>query len=172
MKKLFILGLITILSPLCLKSQSDNSTIKTASKIVEVTVFQRGAQIKRKGLVKLKAGRNKVVFENLSSSIIPNTVQVKSNLNLTLISVNERSNYLNTVEKNPKLRELTGQLEDLNFKLQLRQSSKRVYQEEKKLILNNKNIKGNDEALDVEDLAEVSTFIRKRIQEIQLKLME
>ena len=44
--------------------------------------------------------------------------------------------------------------------------------EEKAMMLANKNIRGNDDGVIVEDLKEMANYYRERLREIQYKLLE
>lgn len=145
------------------------------SKINEVTVFLNGAEVKRKASISVNKGTNEFKFVGLSPYIQSNSIQVKANNNaLTIVSVNHEINYLDkaNIGKSPKVKAINDSIEDLEFKLQIRQSYERVYKEEKSLLLSNKNIGGANTGVDVEDLMDAADFYRERLANIETKLLD
>lgn len=145
------------------------------SKINEVTVFLNGAEVKRKASISVNKGTNEFKFVGLSPYIQSNSIQVKANNNaITIVSVNHEINYLDkaNIGKSPKVKAINDSIEDLEFKLQIRQSYERVYKEEKSLLLSNKNIGGANTGVDVEDLMDAADFYRERLANIETKLLD
>lgn len=145
------------------------------SKINEVTVFLNGAEVKRKASITVNKGTNEFKFVGLSPYIQSNSIQVKANNHaLTIVSVNHEINYLDkaNIGKSPKVKAINDSIEDLEFKLQIRQSYERVYKEEKSLLLSNKNIGGANTGVDVEDLMDAADFYRERLANIETKLLD
>jgi len=148
----------------------DETPVK--SKINEVTVFIQGAQVNRTASVSLKTGTNHVVFENLSPHIDPNSIQVQGDAKFTILSVNHRQNYLEEAASLQKTKDLLEKKETLALKISMRESMRRVYVEERSMILDNKKLSGKDESMLVEDLMELANFYRSRLKEIEFKILE
>lgn len=146
--------------------------IPVQSKIKEVTVFLRGAQVTREATVTVNPGTTVFKFEELSPGINKNSIQVEGDKKFTILSVNHQMNYLKKVDKTAEIKKVDQQLEELKFKKKMRQNLKEVYQEEKKMLIENKSIKGEAKALNIEDLMEMADFYRARLQEVEMKLLE
>lgn len=145
------------------------------SKINEVTVFLNGAEVKRNANISVNKGTNEFKFTGLSPYIQPNSIQVKANNKaLTIVSVNHEINYLDraNVAKSPKVKMINDSIEQLEFKLQIRQSYERVYNEEKSLLLTNKKMGGANTGVDIEDLMDAADFYRERLANIETKLLD
>lgn len=145
------------------------------SKIKEVTVFLNGAEIKRTTNIAVNKGTNEIKLTGLSPYIQANSIQVKANNNaITIVSVNHEINYLEraNVAKSPKVQAINDSIEDLEFKLQIRQSYERVYNEEKSLLLSNKKMGGANTGVDIEDLMDAADFYRERLANIETKLLD
>lgn len=142
------------------------------SSIKEVTVFLSGAQISRSGSVTLDAGTNTIKFVGLSPGLNANSIQVGSNKELTIVSVNTQRNYLTDKKLSPRINELNDSLEDMRFKLDLRRKHKTVYELERDMLISNKSIGGQNEGVDIEDLMEMADFYRARMKDIELKLLD
>ena len=63
-------------------------------------------------------------------------------------------------------------MDEVEFKISLRQSFKNVYKEEKDMLIKNKKIAGKEEGLDIESLMEMSDFYRERLKNIEEKLLD
>lgn len=165
MKKIIILA--ALLLPFSLFSQTS-----VDSKITDVTVFLSRAQVHRTAKVSVKTGEQQIVLKDLTQALDPNSIQVTGNPNYTILSVKHQVNYLEDKSVSPEIRVKQDSLELLEFKLSTRRSLRNVYQEEKTMILANKEIKGKDNVLLAEDLQEISDFYRSRLTEIEYKLLD
>jgi uncharacterized protein (TIGR02231 family) len=143
-----------------------NSTIK------DVTVFLKGAQVTRDANISLHAGTNYLLFNNLSSSINPNSIQIEGSSDISILSVNHIKKKFSEDEFTGELKQANDSLQDISFKLGLRAGLKTVYAEEQSMILANKSLKGNNTGVNIEDLMELSDFYRIRLKDIQYKLVE
>src|SRR3989338_3048799 len=85
----FILITLALLS-LTAVAQNDK---KINAPISQVTEFTSGAQIKHTKAVDLPGGKQVVVFENLADYVDPNSIQLKSSSNATILSVRTRKDF-------------------------------------------------------------------------------
>ena len=69
--------------------------VKINSKVSEVTVFFKGAQVMRTGEVNLKKGTTKIVFSNVSPLINPKSLQAKCGTGVDILDVKHRVIYPN-----------------------------------------------------------------------------
>jgi hypothetical protein len=67
--------------------------ISSVAPIKKVTVFFTGAQVQHEAKIDLQAGRQDIVFQKLTDFIDPNTVQVKAQGDVTILSVRTRKNF-------------------------------------------------------------------------------
>jgi len=145
------------------------------SKIKEVTVFLNGAEINRTLTTSLHTGTSELKLTNLSPFIQPNSIQVKANnKSVTIVSVNHEINYLdrNKVNQTKEVVAINDSIKKLEFKLAIRESYERVYNEEKNLLLTNKKIGGANTGVDIEDLMDAADFYRERLINIETKLLD
>lgn len=153
-------------------SQKKDNEIKLSPKIEEVTVFLSSAQIKSKADRTLEPGISTLVFEGLTQSVDPNSVQVEGMGAFTILSVTHRMNYLRDSKKPQNIISLEDSLETIKTKLELNQGLMNIYEQEKTLIDANKNIKGQNSNLTSEDIEDVVDFFRLRMSDIMLKKIE
>lgn len=168
MKNLFFLLLILISNGY----SSQNNMKEINSKITDVTVFLSGAQITRSATIDLKTGEQVLKLSGLSPYIDPNSIQIKGNSKYTIVSVKHEINYIVDNSVPEEIRIKKDSLETLEFNLKMRRSLRVVFQNEKKLLNANQNIKGDNSNLLVEDLEEMADFFRKRLKEIEFKLLD
>lgn len=127
MKKVSLL-FTAILVAITINANTD--TLKVKSSIARVTVFLRGGEIVRKGTVKLPKGTTRILFTQLSPYIDVNSIQLKSNQDITILSVVHQYNYLDQLNKSEKVKYLEKQKEEIASKMELEQSMIMVYKQE------------------------------------------
>ncbi len=168
MKNLFqIMKTITILLLLCsffcsaLLAQNEAPTpIKT--NIHAVKLHLQGAEVMRKTSINLKAGRNHLVFTNLSAKLYDQTIQVSTNKQVKVISVTSKQNFIERREATPRIKRLNDSLEVLRDAIDLLENERGSYEEEQALLKQNRSMKSSQQNLTVAELQSMSEFYRKR----------
>jgi uncharacterized protein (TIGR02231 family) len=146
--------------------------VVVSPQIKSATVFLSGAEINSTVKVNLHAGSNEVIFENLSPYLIANSIQVKAaNSSITIVSVNSEKNYMSDLTFSGRLKSVNDSIQDISLKLSMRQSYLRVYNDERDMVLANKKIGGN-QTLVVDDVEEMADFFRKRLVDIEMKMID
>lgn len=135
------------------------------SKIGDVTVFLRGAQINRTAVVNLSSGVHIVKLKGLSADIDPNSIEVSGQGNFTILSVSHQMNYLNEGSVTDRVKQLNDSLELLKYDLDKNKKLDAVLKSEWDLIISNKNV-NNNAGFDIEDLDDLATYYRERLSEI------
>jgi len=163
--------IIIVLIALCLFQWTQAATAETKipSKIKEVTVFQRGAQVSRTGQTNIAKGQSILIFSGISPQIDPNSIQFSSVGNFTILSINHKLDYLTPPEKDEKLEGLKTQRENFSDQLAEEKAILSVFQEEENLIIANKSLASQQNGVDIENLKATAEFYRSRIKEIRLE---
>lgn len=151
------------------QNNADEVTIKT--KPEKAIVYINGAQIESKGSGLLKSTTKTVVFPNLSNYIDANSVQVKANTDITIMSVNFRLNYLQPSE-NKEFKMLEDSLELYRKQAARLLIKKNGYNEELSVLQSNRSIGGSNVGVSVAELTKMTDFVRLRYNEIALKSLE
>ena len=164
------LNLIISFSPLLFLGQNIIKSTKT--NIDHVTVFNNGAEIVRKGRVKLNKGANEIFIQQLSPYIKDQTIQAKiADNDIIISSVNHAKNYLAVAQTLSKeYKTLKDSLELMEYKLRVREVHYNVYKEKKSLLDRNKNYSYKEFIID--DLIELSEYFSEQMFEIETNLME
>jgi uncharacterized protein (TIGR02231 family) len=166
-------NLIFILFTFQLGSTLAQNEIVQSTSIKDVTVFLSGAEIHRTAKVNLAAGSNTITFDNLSNFITPSSIQVKAkNSSVTIASVNIQSNYLIDNSNDKRLNIINDSIEELKFSIAIREGHKRVYTEEKSLLLANKSIRGETNGVETFELQDMADFFRKRLLDLETKMLD
>ena len=162
--------LACVLIPLtALATEQEQSVPST---ITQVTVFLNQAQVTRMAKTNLPAGVTHLVFTKISPFINLNSLQVKTEGNVTLLAVSQRNNFLQNNEKPTFVVAIEDTLAALNQQIQLLQIRKVALDLEKDVIQSNKKIGGEDAGVKVEDLEDALTLFRKRTQDIGEELLK
>ena len=163
MKKLFLVALFFTTS---FAFSEEVKTQKVSSKIQEVTVFLTGGEVHRTANVKLKKGRNKLVFTQISTVADNKSIQFSSMVNLNLVSVSSEIDYINRLGQNKRIVVIRDSIQLLKDETLNLQNEKSAFQSERQLLEQNRSIKGDQKNLSVEELSAMATFFRKRMMEI------
>lgn len=160
MKPLFLI--LTLFFTALVGLGEEINSVHVTSKIDEVTVFLTGGEVKRSASVRLKKGRNKLIFKRLSTVIDNKSVQFNASNPLNLVSVSSEIDYLNFITDNPRIEIIKDTIALLNKKIDELINEKQAYYDEKDLLRQNKKIKGKQDNLTVEELSAMATFFRER----------
>ena len=156
----FSLTLLTFSNALAQKESSHSSEIK------KVTVFFQGAQVEHSKSIELKSGKQEIVFQRLTDFLDPNSVQVKAKGELTILSVRTRKNYEDLKISSGEINLLNVRKKKLEQRDQVLRDEYDVLGFDKALLLNNRDLKGNDNGLKVAELKEAYAFMHQKLTEI------
>lgn len=159
-------------SLLSLSLMAAESEQRLPSAITNVTVFLNQAQVTRTAKFSMQPGISQLVFDRVSPFINVNSIQVKTDNNVTLLSVSQRNNFLKHEEKPAFITELEDTLNAVKQQVELLHIRKEALLLEKEVIAANKHIGGQNSGLKVEDLEDALVLFRKRTQEIGEELMK
>ena len=169
MFKYFSFALALLISGVA-NGQSDIKTIET--KITDVTVFMSGAQVSETGSVSVREGENQVRIAGLPAHLDANSIRIEGNEAYTILGVRHQINYLSTTQQTPRQRALQDSLDEALFKQKEMIALKEVLVGEKQMLEYNRNIKGENTTLIVDDLKEMADFFRARLTENAYKYLE
>lgn len=159
-----------------------NETVEVKSNIREVTVYQRGAQIKRKAYYKVNKGVSVITIPNVSSQVDPNSIQINASGKIVMLDSKFKLKYPEpTTNQNNEIplkikREIKA-IEDSLFyaSYQMMEINNQidVLQSEKRIIENNGAIKGQGKVNDSLPLLEHAIeYYHKKMNGINAQLLE
>lgn len=148
------------------------ASINVKSGIKEVIIYQQNAKITREAAVSIPAGITEIVMEDLTSSIIQNSLQVDIEGKAILLSATSRINYMFGQKESPRIKELRDSLELVDNEIHWLQDQKIVYQGEEKVINDNNKLGSEQEGLNVEELKQLVVFYRSRLFEVKKEILK
>lgn len=163
MKKLILLALV------CFTTQAFSTEKKVKSEIKSVTVFFSGAQVTRSFKAPITEGESEIVLSQLEHSINNNSILVNGSGNFVIKSFFTRTNYLEPRDYSDELKALEKELKSINAKLEELNVDLTVLKDEENLILNNRNLAGQQAGLKTEELKSAAAFYRSRLKEIRVE---
>jgi uncharacterized protein (TIGR02231 family) len=140
--------------------------IKISPNIEAVTVFLNGAEIKHSKEVLVKKGSNTIIFQKLSSSLQPQSVQVSVEGDAEVQSVSTESNYLNIEKMEPRIRQLRDSVTLFNSKISAVANQVDAYNTEKALLNENRNIGGKQAPSTIIEIDKAAEFYRQKTLDI------
>lgn len=160
---------VLIVSVIAFHSYAQDNPKEIATGIDDVTVFLSGAQINRSGKGNLPAGNSQVIFRNLPSVVVPQSVQVSGKGSFTILAVQYQVNYLKDQEVTPRMKSLTDSLELINDKINAENNLLFAYNSEEQLILANKELGGANSGVSIVALKEAAEYFRTRLVDVKNK---
>ena len=169
MRKLFIL---LASFAFAYTSNAQQSEKRVGSAIKAVTVFLNRAQVTNTAQIYLTSGTTNLVFEDLSTKIDRQSIQVTAKGSITIMSVKHQINYLRNQYKALAIKQLEDSVIYYSDLIRYSTAQKTVLQREEEMILANKSIGGDGVGVNAQKLKEVADYFRTRLTEIQMGLIK
>jgi hypothetical protein len=139
--------------------------------IQNVTIFSSGARVERSSSVSILAGRSEISFAGLSNQLDEQTVQLKADANITLLSVQSIKDFLSARKIEQEEKNLTDQFNAFKDKLDMDTKLLEVYKNEEAMLIKNQAI-GGQSGIKASDLKESLDLQRQRLTEVYGKQLE
>jgi uncharacterized protein (TIGR02231 family) len=160
-----------MLLPLPSQSQENAATV-VSSAISSVTIFLRGAEVQREGSVALKAGAQKLVFDNLPVGLNPHSIQAAGAGSFTILGVSHSVNHLAPAAQSKETEALEGQLKALRQNISLQKAQLVNITAEDDMLKKNAAIGGSQTGVNVDKLKEFADFYRARLDALAAQKVE
>lgn len=144
-----------------------NAEKPTNSEIEKVIVYLEGASIERTSSVNLLSGENIFVFNNLSSDIDENSIQVSGLGNASVLSIVFNIDYLEKKELSEEYKTLKANLEDLDTRKNEIENIIDGFRQELQLLQQNQRINSDATDLSLEKVKAMSVYYGNRTTEIK-----
>ncbi len=148
-----------------------NLETEVESTITAVTVFQVGAQVTREVEAAYGQGTSTFKFVGISSKIDPESIQLKTEGDFTVLSITHQLNYFEPPKVIQKIEELESLKDSLILEVELNKAEQTVLKQEEKMILANQSIGGTQTGVRIDDLKATAEFYQSRLTEISKKLL-
>jgi Domain of unknown function (DUF4139)/N-terminal domain of unknown function (DUF4140) len=165
------ISLFVILLFLSLISVSQVKKLTAETTIQNVTIFSSGARVQRTSAVNILTGRTEISFEGLSNQLDPQTVQLKADADITLLSVQSTRDFLTERKIDQEEKNFIERSASLKDKLDLDTKLLDVYKNEEAMLIKNQAI-GGTTGVKTADLKEALDLQRQRLTEVYEKELE
>ncbi len=137
----------------------------------QATVFLTRAQLSAHATATVDAGVTRLIIDNAPAQTDPQSIQVSGKGDAVIQGVQFRTNFLTKATKPASLQRLEDSLKINREALEGLTVQEEVLQEEKKLILANKQVGGKDAGATVKQIADMAAFYRDRLTKIGQELL-
>jgi uncharacterized protein DUF4139/uncharacterized protein DUF4140 len=130
-------------------------------------VYRNGAELTHAAKASLNQGNNELVIDNISNRIDINSLQIGSNGNVTILSVEFSTNFLRPEHKLPIVKKLEDSLDTVNDEFARVQVVLKTDQELLDLLKANKEIRGDQTGVSVVELTKMMDYYKTKTLELQ-----
>ncbi|MCB0397617.1 MAG: DUF4139 domain-containing protein [Flavobacteriales bacterium] len=169
--RLLLTLFMTVLTVLTAAAQQTHE-VQAKSNIHHVTVYLDGAQVSRQASVNVRTGKNLIIFKGLSPQLNESSLQLKTDDHISILSISRKMDFLTKDEEAPLIRSLRDSLELLSGIITAQNDDRDAFEAEKKMLLKNESIGGQNNGVSITDLKTASEFFRTRIMDINKQLSQ
>jgi TonB-dependent SusC/RagA subfamily outer membrane receptor len=130
-------------------------------------VYRVGAELTHTAKASLVQGNNELVIDNISNRIDVNSLQIGSNGNVTILSVEFSTNFLRPELKLPIVKKLEDSLDAVSDEIIKVQVIIKTDQELLDLLKANKEIRGDQNGVSVAELTKMMEYYKTKTLELQ-----
>jgi TonB-dependent SusC/RagA subfamily outer membrane receptor len=161
-----ILTLLILISLATNTRAGDDKNI-VSSTLKSAMVYRVGAELTHSAKASLSQGNNELVIDNISNRIDVNSLQIGSNGNVTILSVEFSTNFLRPEQKLPIVKKLEDSLNTVNDEITKVQVILKTDQELLDLLKANKEIRGDETGVSVAELTKMMEYYKTKTLELQ-----
>ncbi|MBC3759065.1 mucoidy inhibitor MuiA family protein [Hyunsoonleella sp. SJ7] len=143
-----------------------NPTNPTKSSVKAVTVFVDGAEVTRSATITLPAGTTEFTFTKLSPHIKENSIQISGLNGASILSLNYAINHINKLDKTDAVEKFQNEIESLKDAIQIEDNLMEGFEQEIKIIEENRSLGNNSEVVNLEKLKQFASYYRQRITQL------
>src|SRR5690606_22640623 len=136
-----------------------------------VHIFTSGARVERTVSVPLLPGRSEINFQGLSNQLDQQSVQLKANANITLLSVQTTKDFVSARKVEDEEKEFITNIQSLQNKLDLDRKLLQVSKREEEMLTKNEAI-GGQTGVKTAELKEALDLHRQRLTEVYKQQLE
>ena len=144
----------------------------TSPTLTHATVFLNRAELTATAKANISSGEQRLIIDNIPLSIDRNSIQVKGSGDAVITGVRFVQNYLQNAPRPKNILQLDDSLRTVQDDIAAAGLTQTVLEEEKLLILANKQVSGTATGVKVADLKEMANFYRERLTDIGAKLIK
>jgi len=168
----YMKGMLFILITLSLGAsvQANDDKNIVPSVLKSAMVYRVGAELTHSAKATLNQGNNELIIDGISNRIDINSLQIGSNGNVTILSVEFSTNFLKPEIKLPIVKKLEDSLETVKGELSKVEVVVKTDQELLDLLKANKEIRGDQTGLNVLELTKMVDYYKAKTLELQSEI--
>lgn len=163
--------LLILLACSCLVLHAQVRKVSAESAIQQITIFSSGAQVQRMANVSVQPGRSEISFAGLSNQLEQQSVQLKADANITLLSVQTTRDFFGERKVEQEERTLLERQSNLKDKIDLDNRLLEVYKQEEVMLVKNQSI-GGTTGVKASELQAALDLQRQRLMDLYQKQLE
>ncbi|GHB60086.1 DUF4139 domain-containing protein [Persicitalea jodogahamensis] len=167
MKKTIVFVALTFFVLTAYSQSTDPQT--TSPTLTHATVFLNRAELTATAKATIPSGEQRLIIDNIPLSIDRNSIQVKGSGDAVITGVRFVQNYLQNAPRPKNILQLDDSLRTVQDDIAAAQLSLSVLEEERMLIITNRQLTGTATGVKVADLKEMANFYRERLTDIGAK---
>ena len=156
---------------LTLSAGAQIQKLKAETAISGVTVFSSGARIHRACAISLEPGKTEISFEGLSAQLEEQTVQLKADAAITLLSVQASKDYISERKIDEEEKKLIDRIGAIQDKIEIDTKMLAVFKNEEEMLLKNQAIGGTN-GVKTTELKDALDLHRQRLTEVYEKQLD
>ncbi len=161
--------LFVFLSTLAQAQSADE--LRVQATLRQATVFLNRAQLTAQATATIDAGTTRLIIDNAPAQTDPQSIQVSGKGDAVIQGVQFRTNFLDKAPRPASLLRLDDSLRTTREAYESLLVQKDVLEQERNLILANKEVAGKDQGATVKAVAEMAAFYRERLTRIGQDLL-
>lgn len=147
------------------KASDDKSTAK--ANITNITVYRLGAEIQQSFKATVKKETQYIEISNVSNSLEKNSLQIKSDNNITILGFEFSNTFLNPEIKSVEYQKLEDSINKIVKEVNKLNSNSSTLKDLLSVLNSNKDIKGNQTGLNVAELIKLMDFYKSKSTELK-----
>ncbi|HZZ74903.1 MAG TPA: mucoidy inhibitor MuiA family protein, partial [Puia sp.] len=165
----YILFVVTLLFSFSTRAQIKK--LVAESTIENVTIFSSGARVERSSTINIQPGKTEISFAGLSNQLEQETIQLKADANITMLSIQSYKDYSGVRKIDQEERTLIDISNSAKDKLDQDVKLLDVYKNEESMLIKNQAI-GGQTGVKALELKESLDLQRQRLTEVYGKEIE
>ena len=170
MKKTLLLLFVLVCGIDALFAGDEKNIVPAA--LQSVTVYRVGAELVHQAKAGLKQGNNELVIDGVSNALDINSVQIKCDDKITIMSIAFSTDYLKPAVKSAIVRRLEDSVEVLTKELSKVSVVLATDKELLELLKANKEIRGTQSGLSVAELMKMMEYYRSKVLDLQNEISQ
>ena len=145
-------------------------TLRVPARLTHATVFANRAQLTSVLKTTIEAGNTELIFDNIADQLDPQSIQLTGKGDVVILGVTFNQNFLQNAPKSRTVQLLEDSLKLYREQLADLVSARDVVQQEKELLIANRQVGGPQGGATIEKLQQMTDYFRRRMTDLNAQL--